>query len=152
MPARPALSATIGLFTPVGEAGIEYTTPLGANVDLGLGAGMALGGPQFSIMPRVHLGSRRFAFTLGAGVSAGGFTIPDFSFDGEGQMNTHTDLAIWANGEVGIEGHSDGGFTARLFAGIGRIVGDAGSCNGDDCDNVVGITLPYAGLSLGHTL
>src|ERR1041385_5730671 len=64
------VGATVGLFTPTGDLGVEYTQVLHPNVEIGVGAGVGLVrvGPQVSVMPRLRTNLGPFSLTGGAGL------------------------------------------------------------------------------------
>jgi hypothetical protein len=51
---RSRISLTLGLFTPTGELGGEYTQALLPGLEIGAGAGAGGFGPQASLMPRLR--------------------------------------------------------------------------------------------------
>jgi hypothetical protein len=151
--AHSRLALTLGLLTPTGELGIEYTLMV-PYVEVGVGVGVGIfSGAQASIMPRLHLGTRELSVTLGAGISGGpygDFAGPCFTTNYDQCKATKT-TALWANVEAGLTWTSEGGTSLRLYGGIGRLVGQTG-CTGPHCDRLVDDQLPYLGLAIGHTL
>jgi hypothetical protein len=148
------LSLTLGLLTPTGEFGLEYTVVV-PYLEVGVGGGVGLVyGAQASIMPRLHLGNRELSVTLGAGISGGpygNFAGPCFTTNYDQCKSTKT-TALWANVEAGLMWTSDGGASLRLYGGIGTIVGQTGCTGPDNCDGFVGDQLPYLGFAIGHSL
>jgi hypothetical protein len=147
--ARPRVSASVGLFTPTGELGAEYTQPLAPGFEVGVGVGAGLSGAQFAAMPRLRFGRGYFAMTLGAGVSGGPLRVPGFCW-GEGSCMDDKANALWINGEIGAQFTSRGGLAFRIFGGVGAVA-THGECTSGDCRSIDDLWLPYLGVSLGHT-
>jgi len=149
--ARSRVALLLGLFTPTGEAGIEYTQNVASFLEVGLGAGRGFSGIQGAVMPRLRAGSGALGVTLGAGLSGGHYREPQFFCWGEGPcMDTET-TALWVNVEAGVQVTSRTGFTMSLYGGVGSIAISSG-CSGPDCDELEGNALPYGGIAIGHTL
>lgn len=139
------VGATVGLFTPTGELGVEYTQSLHPNFEIGLGTGVGLVrvGPQASVMPRLRM--RRGPITLsgGAGLSVGRFNnVSAFSDE-----NAPRVLSLFANGELGLQISSTRGPFVRGFLGAGKIVAheqvtDAYRAELKD-------VIPYGGVTFG---
>ncbi|MEP6861076.1 MAG: hypothetical protein ABJE66_10670 [Deltaproteobacteria bacterium] len=141
------IGATVGLFTPTGELGVEYTRVFHPNFELGLGAGVGLVrvGPQASVMPRLRV--RRGPFTLsgGAGLSVGRFNnISAFADE-----NAPRVLSLFANGEVGFAISSTRGPFVRGFLGAGKIV--AHEQVTDAYRSELKDVIPYGGITFGWT-
>ncbi len=141
------VGATLGLFTPTGELGVEYTQSLHPNFEIGFGAGVGLVrvGPQASVMPRLRM--RRGPVTLsgGAGLSVGRFNNVSAFAD----ENAPRVLSLFANGEVGLQISSTRGPFVRGFLGAGKIVAheqvtDAYRAELKDM-------IPYGGVTFGWT-
>jgi len=146
--ARPRVSASIGLFTPTGEIGAEYTQPLTPGFEVGVGVGAGLTGAQFAAMPRLRFGRGPFAITLGVGVSGGPFR-PNFCLGEDPCMDGQVD-ALWINGEVGGQITSRAGLAFRVFGGVGAVAATV-RCTAGTCGSIDGQVLPFLGVSLGHT-
>ena len=139
------IGATVGLFTPTGELGLEYTQSVHPNLEVGFGAGLGLVrvGPQASVMPRLRM--RRGPITLsgGAGLSVGRFNNVSAFAD----ENAPRVLSLFANGEVGLQISAKSGLFVRGFLGAGKIVAheqvtDAYRAELKD-------TIPYGGITFG---
>jgi hypothetical protein len=154
------VGATLGLGTPIGAAGIEYTQSLGRHAEIGAGVGEGLFmGPQLAIMPRLRATTGATTFSFGAGLSAGQWYDPDIcNSDDPGCGNRIK--ALWANLELGAQWTSARGYFVRGFAGAGKIVADtAPMCQPQDgygCYSPWGRTpdghwtfQPYAGVTVG---
>lgn len=141
------IGATVGLFTPTGELGLEYTQSLHPNFEIGFGAGVGLVrvGPQASVMPRLRL--RRGAVTLsgGAGLSVGRFNNISAFAD---ETAPHI-LSLFANGEVGLLIASTRGPFVRGFLGAGKIV--AHEQVSDAYRAELKDAIPYGGVTFGWT-
>jgi hypothetical protein len=151
--ARSRVSGSVGLFTPTGELGFEYTHMVLPTLEIGAGAGVGYLGPQASIMPRLRTGQGPTELTFGAGISGGLYRDPPFfceHTDPNKCMDTNTTV-LWVNLEVGVQRTWRGGMTLHVYGGAGRIVAHA-ACTGPSCDSVGGLTLPYLGIAIGHTL
>jgi hypothetical protein len=147
---RSSLTATLGLFTPVGELGAEYTYEPRPEVEIGIGGGVAFSGFQAAVMPRARFGDDHGAITLGVGASIGNYKEEQlFCFEDDCSDTTAT--TVWGNGEAALELISWHGTVARFFLGAGRIM-SASSCEGPDCGSLEGDWLGYAGMSIGHLL
>lgn len=141
------IGATVGLFTPTGELGLEYTQVFHPNFEVGLGAGVGLVrvGPQASVMPRLRI--RRGAVTLsgGAGLSVGRFNnISAFADE-----NAPRILSLFANGEVGLQISSLRGPFVRGFLGAGQVV--AHEKVADAYRAELKDVIPYGGVTFGWT-
>ena len=153
--ARSRVSGSVGLFTPTGELGFEYTHMVLPTLEIGAGAGVGYLGPQASIMPRLRTDQGPTALTFGASISGGPYHDPVLTFfcyptSPNTCMDTNTTV-LWVNLEVGVQRTWRGGMTLHVYGGAGRIVAHA-ACTGASCDSVGGLTLPYLGIAIGHTL
>lgn len=151
--AHSRLTGTMGLFTPVGEVGIEYTQMIAPFFELGVGAGLGLSGPQVAIMPRMRAGEGAVSMSFGAGFSGGAYhdLYLGLCIVGDSCRDTTVKTTVlWANAEAGIQWTSREGVAVRLYGGGGRVL-THGTCHNGDCDGVNGTMLPYGGLALGHT-
>jgi hypothetical protein len=139
------VGATLGLFTPVGELGVEYTQSVLPNFEIGFGTGLGLVrvGPQASVMPRLRM--RRGPVTLsgGAGLSVGRFNNVSAFAD----ENAPRVLSLFANGEVGLQISSTRGPFVRGFLGAGKIVAHEQVTDAyrDELKDVI----PYGGITFG---
>jgi hypothetical protein len=151
--ARSRLSITLGLFTPTGELGFEYTQIVIPALEVGAGIGIGGFGPQASVTPRLRIGDRQLLFTLGGGISGGPYSESAslcLTTDYDLCKSTNTTV-VWANVEAGFQMTSAGGATLRFYGGDGRLVSH-GACTGPRCDGLTGMELPYFGVAFGHTL
>jgi hypothetical protein len=147
--AHSRVSGTLGLFTPTGSLGVEYTQAALPTFEIGAGVGVGFSGPQASIMPRLRIGDGLQAIVLGAGASGGRLVIPVlFCFD---ECTDTRTTALWVDVEAGIQATTSGGVTLSAYGGLSRVVAH-GACTGDQCNRVDRLMLPYAGFALGHTL
>jgi hypothetical protein len=141
------VGATLGLFTPTGELGLEYTQVFHPNFELGLGAGVGLVrvGPQASVMPRLRLRRGPFTLTGGAGLSVGRFNnVSAFSDE-----NAPRVLSLFANGEVGLQITSTRGPFVRGFLGAGKIVAHEQVTDAYQAE--LKDVIPYGGVTFGWT-
>lgn len=150
--ARSRVSLSLGLFTPIGEVGFEYTQRLASFLELGVAAGGGYGGPQVAVMPRLRAGTGAMSLSLGAGLSGGPYREPELIVWGDHDTERAA-VAIWANLEGGVQGTWRSGALLRVYGGVGRIMW-SGDCRGGDdwCDALPGSVLPYVGIAIGHTL
>lgn len=145
------MSLLVGLATPTGELGFEYTF-IRRYFEIGAGAGVGVLGPQASIMPRLRLNDRGAEFTLGAGLSGGPYNDPVFLCLSEepGRCDSTKATVLWANLELGVAVRARSGATLRVYGGAGELVGHAG-CTGPKCEGVDGQTMPYLGVGIGYS-
>ena len=132
--ADTAVYCIAGVGTPVGLGGGEIVQGIGSMFEMTVGVGIGLAATasgatlpnmlQWAAMPRLHLGDRSNALTIGAGVSGGG--VRDL-------------YVVWANIEVGSEVMSPDGWAFRYFFGYGH-----GFASGDS------FNIPYAGVGIGR--
>ena len=149
--ARSRVTGTLGLFTPVGEIGVQYTQALGQVAEVELGVGYGFSGPQASVMPRLRLGRGVFALTAGVGASAGNYVEPTLlCFNDDGCTSTRT-TALWGNAEVGMQVTTRQGLTVHVYGGAGWLLAHD-RCDGPHCDGLQGSVLPFLGVSVGHTI
>jgi hypothetical protein len=140
-----------GLFSAIGEIGGTYTYAPVPEIQMELGAGIGLSGFQFSFMPKLSVGDRKYRFIVGAGPSMG--VYPD-------NNPSHTYVSYWLNAEIGYEYRAVGGFSFMIAAGITR--GIAGEyrdqcvieCDGDTKGHPRPITemplLPQGRIAFGR--
>jgi hypothetical protein len=149
------VTATIGLFTPTGELGIEYAQAVHPNVEIAVGAGYGLvvrEGVQLSIMPRLRARKGAVTASLGAGVSGGQYNnISPFADENAPRIPT-----LFGNAEAGLQvGHTRGPF-ARVFLGVGKgLIHDTSRVpdyQRADVRMELDDMIPYGGLSVGSTL
>jgi hypothetical protein len=156
---RHRVGGTLGLWTPIGAAGVNYTR-MTRFVEVDVGAGLAFSGPQAAVMPRLRLGNDNIAFTLGVGLSVGRyrneFECPDIDLDWTDDTDevciVPETVALWGNGEAGVAVTSRAGLFLRVFAGGGQIAATSGcDADPDECDSVdPGTFMPYGGVTLGQ--
>jgi hypothetical protein len=131
--ARPlAIEGHLGFGPPIGDAAlaVDYS-PLPV-LSVNLGIGLSPSGVQYGLMPRVRFvrfGHRvRFAFYVGAGVSAGHYDQPSggsLALDGSkngGPARYDWDQAYWLNGEVGMEMRLADGLVIRPYVGLADLL------------------------------
>jgi len=139
------IGATVGLFTPTGELGVEYTQALHPNFELGVGVGYGIvrTGPQLSLMPRARLRRGPATLSLGAGLSIG-------EYNGESPFADPVPniQALFGNAEAGLQVTSKWGPFARVFAGAGKIVAHAAYESSEQADQGKDV-IPYGGLTVG---
>jgi hypothetical protein len=144
------LMGNFGFCSLVGEIGATYTYAPVPPLQVELGAGLGFSGIQFSLMPKVSLGTDRHRMVIGIGPSVG--INPD-------DNPPHTYVAYWLNAEVGYEFRADVGF-AFLIAG-GYFQGLAGEYRNSclfDCDGdtkgwpspATDWTLPQGRIAFGY--
>jgi hypothetical protein len=137
-----------GAGTPVGISGPEAVHHFRSSpfeISAGFGGGFAAidtrphAPPgyvlQWAVMPRLRLGDKQHAFTLGAGMSGGEFGIYQLSY------------TLWANFEAGGEHWLHGGLALRYFVGYVR------GCTATSCTVTAGgggLAFPYFGLGVGY--
>jgi hypothetical protein len=99
-------------------------------------------------MPRLRLGDKHSAFTIGVGVSAGEYG--DFPLCTEQNCSHGTDptrYVFWGNVELGGEHWFRRGFAVRYF------VGYAHGCTTESCNTTAygaSLNIPYAGFGIGY--
>lgn len=139
------IGAGVGLFTPTGELGLEYTQALHPNLEVGVGAGVGLvrTGPQLAVMPRLRTRRGAFTLSLGTGLSVGRFNnISPFA----DEQAPHV-LSVFANGEAGLQVTSKRGPFARVYAGAGKIV--AHEAVEPEYRDELKDVIPYGGVTVG---
>ena len=147
------VGATVGIATPVGEVGVEYTWAALPALEIGLGAGIAMNMgpgvavlPQASVMPRFRVRRGAVTFTVGSGLSGGEFqNVSPFA-----EQKPVT--ALWANAEAGIQFSSSRGRFVRLFAGAGLIVAHSTPMSGSEYAYAFPTVLPSIGAQVGFGL
>ena len=160
---RSHLGATLGLGTPVGEVGLEYTLVPTRHLEIGFAVGLAdmipLGDapftpdPQAAVMPRFRYPFGPVVATAGAGLSAGHYTVYYSPFSGSpGDWIDYETDALWANAEAGLELHLRG-FVTRAYLGYGKVIAhsEVKHGHGERDMTLPDGSLPYLGLSLGHS-
>jgi hypothetical protein len=164
---RSAVYLVGGFATPLGFLGIEGVRRLGPiftpqatlteleiTGGLGIGYDAAQAEPhagvgrwlQWAVMPRLRFGDSGGAFTIGAGVSGGNFTIRPVSFVDVPPPAPPLSYYLWSNFEIGGEWWWSGGFALRFFGGYEHAWCVSGTCYSPQHD------LPYTGLGLGYAL
>jgi hypothetical protein len=143
------IGATLGLFTPTGELGVEYSQALHPNLELDVGAGVGLVrvGPQFSVMPRARIRRGPVTLLAGAGLSVGKFNnISAFAEDNAPQIKS-----LFGNVEGGLQVAIRQGVFARFSLGAGKILAHEDYMPKNDMErNEVKDVIPYGGLTVGY--
>jgi hypothetical protein len=164
-PARARHTAIYWIFgvgTPEGITGFEGVHRFGEWFELAAGFGQGLAAEsaqphgsfghalQWSVMPRLHLGTAHNAFTFGAGLSGGQYTDQGLCFgcdDGASSNTTYpTYYTLWENVELGGEHWNRGGFAVRYYLGLafGEVPGAHSS------PTMSTTALPYIGFGIGY--
>jgi hypothetical protein len=152
------VGATVGLFTPVGEAGLEYTYVVRRDVEIGFGAGLGNLGfgeanPQAAIMPRLRTPIGAGTLTLGTGLSGGPYTNRGVR-DADYVFHEQSTSALWANVEAGVQITSQRGPFARVALGVGKVIAHS-TIEADDTmymNTLADDLLPFAALTIGTAL
>jgi len=153
---RPtAIYAEFGVGTPVGLMGVEVEEMILPNLSLSAGAGWgAANAPQGAAMLRWLGGSHWTKFTIGAGISGGGYKWSDLScfYD---ICPTKSGTVAWGNLEIGYEQRSASGFVLRGFGGFGHIIAGNLICDppATSCGPYYqndGYNLIYIGVAVGY--
>ncbi len=160
------MSVNVGLLTPTGTLGAEYTQVFHPHVEVGVGAGLGYLAaaaidrdyrvrPEVSLMPRFRARYRMLRLAVGAGMSAGSFQDSPSMFDDSG-WHDEASLALWANGEGVAQLISRSGwFGAARVGGSYLVTHTAMRTRGDAThmpSDPQGLVLPYLGFSFGRTL
>lgn len=132
--AHLAVSGTFGIATPLGEAGLELEAHLASWLSLSAGVGLGASGPQLAVMARGgYVVGNHTKIYLGAGLSEGRYTWNEFLVFDEPAQKVWS-RAYWVNGELGFDHQFNASWSARAFAGQGRVLDDqAYTCNSDHC-------------------
>jgi hypothetical protein len=160
-----SFSGVYGLFTPIGELGIEAQYSLSRSFVLSAGAGLGTWGAQVAAMPRYRIITGEWAFGFGAGASYGRYGwfenwLPDTC---KQECAHKTGNIGWGNGEFFSE-YRHKHLVTRLFAGLGVALNPDGLA----CDHTIGessynhclhghaddgkpLALPYAGGTVGFS-
>jgi hypothetical protein len=159
-----SVTATVGVFAPTGNLGVEYAHALDENFEVSAGAGLgylvpvALGSdewqvaPQAAIMPRARVRFGALRLAAGAGLSVGLYEDdPDF---GEASDGIDRMTALWANAEGSAQLISRSGWFGRATLGFGYIIAHSKLENTMGREAMVPDFLgaPYLGLGFGRTL
>ena len=160
-PRRHSLHGVVGLWTPVGFAGVEGEVMIGQGFGLSAGVGGGPSGVQVAVMPRYHVPlGEHTSIGLGVGVSGGRFVDDEWCLLDETCARFTTERAFWSNGEVAVEWQHPSGLSLRGFGGIGRQLnpGDATCvdslsrtnepCSAED-EQAQHVVLPSLGVSFG---
>jgi hypothetical protein len=116
------LMGNLGFGSPVGLVGGTFTYAPRPQVQIELGSGIGFSLFQFSLMPKVTLGSKRERFVLGVGPSVG--VAPSSAEN----CPATACVSYWLNAEAGFEFRSVGGFS--FLMAIGVVKGLAGKMPG----------------------
>jgi hypothetical protein len=143
------VGATIGLFTPTGDVGLEVAQAVHENAELSLGIGYGLlvrVGPQVAAMPRLRYRSGAVTFSAGAGLSLGKYNnISPFARISAPKITT-----LWGNVEAALQVTSQRGPFIRGFLGAGSQLAHGSYDTSDpelqmETDDVI----PYGGINVG---
>lgn len=140
-----AVMGIVGFGTPVGYSGLEVEYSPAPLLALSLGAGLGSGTESTDCLPSGHVGvcegpladrvqtaamgrlrvlrNRNAALAFGAGASMGGYSWDELTTDAPAHKSS--ERAFWLNLEFGGEYRSLSGFSARGFAGYGRMLNPA---------------------------
>jgi len=151
-----SVSATFGIATPLGEAGLELDAHLTDWLSVSAGVGLGASGPQLAAMPRLSMPINKAARVyFGVGASEGRYTWNELTFDEPAKKSW--DRAYWLNGELGFERRMADGtsaWTTRVFAGVGKVLNDQDfTCNDEHCmvdHQGDGASQKYVGMSIGY--
>lgn len=151
-----AVSGTLGIATPVGEAGIELEARLARWLSLSAGVGLGASGPQLATMVRLGMpATDSTTVQVGFGLSEGAYTWTELTFDEPAKKTW--ERAYWMNAELGLAYRFDDGrsnWSLRTFGGIGKVINDQDfSCNDDHCmtdHQGDGASQKYVGVSVGR--
>jgi len=160
------VSLHLGLRNPFG-VGVSYEVAPVYFFPIEVGAGYADDGVQLAALARLRLPLRSLAFSFGAGVSRGPYTVGSqdcvglfgpCSGAGSG-AEYHFSAAAWSNYELSLEHRSSGGFQWRLYVGY-RKLGNSASAECKPTQGYsypvrrycapTGISTPYLGVSFGY--
>jgi hypothetical protein len=160
-----SVTGVAGLFTPIGEIGVEGQLSLARFFVLSAGAGLGAWGPQVAVMPRFRLVDGNWAGGLGAGASYGRYGwFENWLPDTCKQDCAHkTGNLAWGNAEAFAE-FRRGRLVVRSFVGVGvainpealvcdRTIGESSysHCLRGHADDGKPTALPYAGSSVGFS-
>lgn len=144
--ARRRLGLSIGLFAQFGELGFEYAQLIGRTLEIGVGGGLGLSGPQGFVMPRIH-GRGSSAPDVGLGMTVS--RAQSGCLSGPADCASDSAVAVWANLELGWTMRTDRAFV-RIFVGVTGVVA-RGPCR--ECSPIeTGLVLPSFGFTGGFLL
>jgi hypothetical protein len=177
---REAIYGVVGIGTPVGFLGGEFTARIERDLEISVGAGFGLSTEknaanynqlhvlQWAVMPRYRVGDGRNVLTLGAGLSGGNYSHTAASLcasqEDESLCNDPASwrYTLWTNVEVGGEYWAASHFAFRYFVGYGHIVAQGAqhctfqvsvsSCDDDPAGSFPYSNIPYFGLAFGGWL
>lgn len=152
---RPTLlEGHFGFGTPYGVLGIAAEQALARYFALVGGGGLGGAGPQVAGGVRARVPIAWIAFALELTWSGGPYDHEKcriYCFD-QDESYEHWDFAHWLNVAPAVEFRSQGGFSARVYAGLATILNPASAqcvgrdeqpdCYGDE-------QLPFAGVAFG---
>ena len=125
-PRETAIGLDAGVASVVGFLGITLVRALGEHAQIELGTGIGFSGYQFSVMPKIVVGSPRSHFLAGVGLSVADPTNP---------LHT-TGHPVWLNVDaLGYEVVSNHGFGVLVALGITKGLGGGTICTSiDGCE------------------
>ena len=107
--------------------------------------------PQVAIMPRYRLHLGPGVATLGAGVSAGHYTVPASPFASD--PISEQSYAMWANAETGYEMTWRSGMFVRAYFGGSKVIAHGAVTDGRGNHFAMSSdtsALPYTGIMFGY--
>jgi hypothetical protein len=125
-PPQTAIGLDLGVGSAVGFAGVTLVRAFGQHVQIELGTGVGLSGYQFSLMPKIVLGSPYSHFVAGLGLSVASPTRAD----------QETGHPVWLNVDaIGYEFVSRLGLAFLVTAGVTKGLGGGTLCTQiDGCE------------------
>jgi hypothetical protein len=118
-PPKTAIGLDLGVGSAIGFAGITLARALGEYAQIELGTGVGFSGYQFSVMPKLVLGSPRNHFVAGVGLSV---ADPSNALHATGHP-------VWLNVDaVGYEMLSNFGLSFLVTLGVTKGLGGGTLC------------------------
>jgi hypothetical protein len=151
-PDRSHSGVTLGLFTPIGELGVEYTQAVREHLEVSAGAGLGLFvrvGPQVAVVPRVRARYGALTLLAGIGLSCGRYNnISAFA-----RVDAPRIFTVWANPEVGVQAAGPWRTFARFSLGVGvQVAHGAYDPTDTGVRDELNAHIPYGGLTVGALL
>ncbi|MBU1244339.1 hypothetical protein KKD52_11690 [Myxococcota bacterium] len=114
------LALRLGVGTPVGLAGLEYSRRVSSVASISGGVGMNAKTPQLAVMPRVSHFLGHLEVGVGVGFSVGGMTSFEEAMSAD-PVERGTDLGLFGNGELFLRVRFSRYFVG-LFGGYSRLL------------------------------